>query len=308
MKLKRFTNNRDIREKTESREKAAAVKKTAGRQLIISSCLTFLCVLVLAAATMAWFANNRTVDSSGMQMQVETSPNLIIEKDPTLIASKTATDASFSTTFDTAAQTLIPSTHDWGTFNSNSQTPVASTTGLKYNCNPSVISAMTGEAKNDQTIYYNKSENNVDNSGRYYYTDYTVYIASVNKPLPVTNLVATLSSADTDEYDYQNAASVDFYLGATPTAGNYKGTLNLAGLDRTTADGTDVLTQVNILSGETLTDGYYNIPLNTSGYITVTMRFYFDGALEKEDGQAYVYSNGLTTDNFSMKVTFTAGE
>ena len=307
MKLKRFTNNRDIREKTESREKAAAVKKTAGRQLIISSCLTFLCVLVLAAATMAWFANNRTVDSSGMQMQVETSPNLIIEKDPTLIASKTATDASFSTTFNTAAQTLIPSTHDWGTFYSNSLTTVASTKGLKYNCNPSVISAMTGEAKNGQTIYYNKSENDTEN-GKYYYTDYTVYIASVNKPLPVTNLVATLSSADTDGYDYQNAASVDFYLGDTPAAGNYKGTLNLAGLDRTTADGTDVLTQVNILSGETLTVGFYTVPLNTSGYITVTMRFYFDGALKKEDGQAYVYSNGLTTDNFSMKVTFTAGE
>jgi hypothetical protein len=305
MKLKRFTNNRDIREKTESREKAAAVKKSAGRQLIVSSCLTFLCVLVLAAATMAWFANNRTVDSSGMQMQVETSPNLIIAQTAADIASASATDSSFSTTFSTAAQTLIPSTHDWGTFNSNSQTPVASTTGLKYNCNPSVISAMTGEAKNDQTIYYNKSENDTEN-GKYYYTDYTVYIASVNKPLPINGLTATLSSdnANTSTYDYHNAASVDFYLGSVSSS-NYKGTLNLAGKNYNNNDA--ALTEVSIISGS------YTVPLNTAAsdnYIKVIMRFYFDGALKKNasPSQAYVHSDGLTTAAFSMKVTFTAGE
>ncbi len=302
MKLKRFTNNRDIREKTESREKAAAVKKTAGRQLIISSCLTFLCVLVLAAATMAWFANNRTVDSSGMQMQVETSPNLVIAQSASGeggIDTKTATDLSFSTTFDTPAQTLIPSTHDWGTFNSNSETPVASTTGLKYNCNPSVIHPTTGEERTGRTIYYNKSENDSGN-GKYYFTDYTVYIASTDKPLPINGLTATLSSddANTSTYDYHNAASVDFYLGSVSSS-NYKGTLNLAGKNYSTGA---PLTQVSIISGS------YTVPLNTADSIKVIMRFYFDGALEERSGQAYVHSDGLTTAAFSMKVTFTAGE
>ncbi len=328
MKLKRFTNNRDIREKTESREKAAAVKKSAGRQLIVSSCLTFLCVLVLAAATMAWFANNREVDSNGMEIQVETSPNLVISDNIQTLAAMTSADAAFSAAFSSAAETLIPATHDWGTFNSNSETPVDSTTGLKYNCNPSVISPTSGYAKDStHTLYYNKAENDAT---RVYYKDYTVFIASINKPLPADGLVAALSSNDTDDYDYQKAASVDFYVDVmseddyedmvsanasdyTTMAAdyvddvcvddtNYIGTLNLA-----KKGFTDTLSNLSSLD---LAGGSTTVPLNTAGCITVVMRFYFDGALEKDTDQAtdqaYVYSNNLSTADFTMKVTFTA--
>ena len=308
MKLKTFGKKREAREETAAPTNATEVKKNAGRQLIVSSCLTFLSVLVLAAATMAWFANNREVNSGGMQMQVETSPNLVIAQSADGeggIATKTATDASFSTTFDTPAQLLTPSTHDWGTFYRAADTSVTSTTGLKYNCNPSVIHPSTGEERDGKTIYYNKSENDDENE-KYYFVDYEVYIASVSKPLPINGLTATLNSADADTstYDYHNAASVDFYLGSVSSS-NYKGTLNLAGLDYSVNDGSEPCTEVEIISGS------YTVPLNTAdsdNYIKVIMRFYFDGALQESDGQAFVYSDGLTTANFSMKVTFTAEE
>ncbi|MBP5166889.1 MAG: hypothetical protein ILP09_06485 [Oscillospiraceae bacterium] len=302
MKLKLFGKKREDREAAILQASAADVKKTAGRQLIVSSCLTFMSVLVLVAASVAWFASNRTTDSNGMQMQIETSPNLIIAQDAAAISAMTASDASFSTTFSTAARTLNPATHNWGNYPTPNGNGGPSSTGLIYNRNPSAVDTDTGEARTGSTLYYNDALNDSQN-GKYYYTDYTVYIASVSKPLPATGLIATLSSpnAALNSYDYHNAASVDFYLGSVSQS-NYKGTLNLAGKGFT--DSSSGLASLDLTGSTT-------IPLNTAAsdnYITVIMRFYFDGALEKGPGQAYVYSNGLTTADFSMTVTFTAAE
>lgn len=303
MKLKLFGKKREDREAAILQASAADVKKTAGRQLIVSSCLTFMSVLVLVAASVAWFASNRTADSNGMEIQIETSPNLIIAQVASDISTMTASNTSFSTTFTTAARTLNPATHCWDDdYPTPDNSAVEPSTGLIYNRNPSAIDAGTGEARTGSTIYYNVAENDLQNE-KYYYTDYTVYIASVSKPLPAAGLIATLSSPNAvlNSYDYHNAASVDFYLDSVSES-NYKGTLNLAGKGFT--DSSSGLASLDLTGSTT-------IPLNTAAsdnYITVVMRFYFDGALEKGPGQAYVYSNGLTTADFSMTVTFTATE
>jgi len=143
----------------------------------------------------------------------------------------------------------------------------------------------------------------VSGAEKEYYVDYTVKLASTDKTMSATRLYATMSSDDTDSHDYQNAASVDFYLDSVAEA-NYKGTLNLAGKSYTNSG--SAVTEVDLMTGSAQTP--ITIPLNTSGSITVVMRFYFDGGLEKTSGQAYVYSEGLSTDDFTMKVHFAAEE
>ena len=89
---------------------------------------------------------------------------------------------------------------------------------------------------------------------------------------------------------------------AAPSAANYKGTLNLSHQYTSATQ-----TPVNILGGAnpvTMT----TIPLNTNDYIQVLMRVYFDGALEKSSGQAYVYSNAISTDNIALNIHFAAAE
>lgn len=278
----------------------AAVKKTLAMQLIIPSLLMLTSLAVLAAATMAWFASNRETDSSGMQIQVDSSnPNLVIvdATDKTEDAANaevralTAADAQFAVTLTASGTTLAPATHDWA---------VGTATGLKYLRNPGAIDRVTGLQKaGAAALAYGAVPVYVNTDTRQYYFDYTVKLASTEIAMNYTALKATLSSPDlsaTAANEYQHAASVDFYLGSV-ASGNFLATANLKSPPH----------EVTLLN----TSG--TIPLNTTAApadccITIVMRFYFDGALEKTAGQAYVHSDNLTTANFNMAVSFEAVE
>ena len=129
-----------------------------------------------------------------------------------------------------------------------------------------------------------------------YFVDFTVYIASTEKPLEVSSLDVTIvspASLDSD-LNYLNAASIDLYLNEISNEG-YCGTISVANKNT-----------VDLFAGQ---GG--EIPLNTStsGYITVIMRCYFDGALTYMDGtteRAYINSYNVKTNGINLGVKFSA--
>lgn len=297
-------------------EAKTATAQALSRQLRITALTLVFTMGMIVAVTIAWFAMNKNVDSGGMQMNVETNPNLVIADSAAGIAAATATDAYTSVSFTPEANLkLVPATY-YGT-----GSPYNSTTGLIYNTNPDDISMTTGHAKIDPstsqpyTGHEEAFEAVPSAASGPYYRDYEVYIASADQALEVSDaatkkwqLNATFSGelgaapTGTKQKDYKYAASVDLYLvddsGNTPTY-TYKGTLNLT---HQYTDGTQ--TPVDLLSSSTVT----SIPLNTSGYYRVLMRVYFDGAVNKSTGQAYVYSSNLDTNNITLNIHFEAKE
>lgn len=255
-------------------EMRAAVKQYR-KQIITTALMALLTLGVIAGSTTAWFASNRKVDANKMEMQVEASENLVISKEA---ADGYGVAVEFSNVRD--ERTFQPATHE-----------AASASGLKYNTNPADVSfehglSGTADLTFEDVLVANDSE---------YYIDYTVYIASMGKAFANQDLTAKLeiTKADGTEWegdraDYMQAATIDFYVGESSSA-VFKGKAALGGTAQT----------VTLLD-----DG--EIPLTTTP-IKVTMRCYFDGALEKTTGLAYVRSSGLTIgDVFALHVTFEA--
>lgn len=296
--------------------------KDLSRQLRITALTVLLTLGMLIGLTMAWFAMNKAVDADTMSVNVQTNPNLVITASAAEIP--TATSSSVTASFS-GTRVLTPATHVTPGANENwadqwpGYSPAPDYTGLKYNSNPSAISGATGYAKSGKTATFAPVP--VAENGPYY-RDFVVYIASVDQALDAesgnkwqlnASFDGELNTADEGEQnDYQYAASVDFYLGATPSAATYKGTLDLSykyGDHTATPNQT-----VDLFAGES---NVTSIPYNkaaSGNYITVTMRIYFDGALRKSAAdaqhaaQAYVYSNQISTDDISLKVHFEAEE
>lgn len=281
--------------KNENHPSQGKTPKQYSKQLIITALSAILSIAVLAVATAAWFANNRDVNASGMKIQVDTMASLVIHSDETQIASDPQTVVNF--TNDTNAPLLSPATH---------AVTSTSNTFLKYYNEPSSIDIKTGYGSNSDDKYTEVPLNS------HYYRDYVVYIASVgeaftNQDLKVTMTLTLMTSdgkavlGESDTKDYMKAASIDFYVGDTIDNSTYKGTLNAAGIDSNGGAKTELIL---------LTKG--TIPLCTGTPLKVTMRCYFDGALQKTAASdnnpavAYVRSAGLSIDDFSILVTFNA--
>ena len=230
---------------------APVTKATLTRSIVSSAfILTILSVAVLAYITTAWFSSNRKVDNTGVHMNIQTSPNMIIVnaedpdgtgttynaiaysnfKDLTTAAvdpynTNNATRVEFHDPYYNAEGTetlLVPVTHDDGGEYSKK---------LKYLRNPSIIGIESGVKTGNEYSYGNVTGPTVDGSN--YYIEHKVLIASASGVLPSSALKATLSAysvngtpennaaltaanhaelADSAANAYQYAASVDFYV------------------------------------------------------------------------------------------------
>ena len=247
---------------------------------------------------------NRTVTATGMQVTARASSSLVISN--TLAVGTAITQA-----FTAGPNELIPATHDIAVTAGTEDLTLA-TSNLKYNTNPQAVSAASGFKVGTTELTFGNAVNNTP-SGSYYFYDYVVYIAAAGGELDTADLTVKLgvtsainTNLATAAYDTWNACSVDFYVSEdTNTTGTYIGTLNLAntGLTVNATTGlyeTDALTLVD--------DGTIPVNGSTSDYLMVTMRVYFDGALEKSSGQAYVYSNSIATAGIEFSATFTAAD
>lgn len=265
----------------------AAIAKKFRRQLILTVISAVISLGVIAGATAAWFANNRTVESSGMQIQVESSSNLVIAK-----KDKVFTDNQFKVTFDPSPVPLLfPARH----IENGVTITGTDAVGLYYNTNPQDVSMEKGLEKGNTNLsfaYVPQSDHSP------YYVDYTVYLAASGREFTASSLTATLTlSPAADGYSYMNAATIDFYVN-----GSYAKTLNAAGLDW--RNNGNPLPSENLLSGNI----DFKLHTETANLVPVLMRCYFDGGLlvGGAGDTTYVHTQGLEKQNFTMSVAFTA--
>lgn len=249
--------------------------KALKTQLLAAIAMVLVASIALGSSTYAWFASNNKVTATNMQVTATTSESLVITND-TLPSATTGTITVASS--DTTATALIPATHDstWATH----------VTGLKYNTNPNIVSASTGLAEAGKGELSFADAANVA-GGATYYKDYTVYIAASGGEMTDQDITVKIDTP-TVLTTLPGATSVDFYsktvttTGAlTPADDTFKGTLNLAGLNPTTNDGTATKTELTISD--------VTIPkAGSSSAIAVMMRVYVDGALKKNDNTTFV--------------------
>lgn len=271
--------------------------KSLRKQLMAAIAMVLVAAVALGSSTYAWFAANRTVKATDMQVSATSSTSLIIANSvPT--ASDTATSVSATTT--ATVKELVPAQHD---------STIGTTTYLKYNTNPDQVDASTGLQETGKSeLEFSDAVNGTKDTDPHYYVDYVVYIAVAGAALSNQDLTITLSADKTggNLTDTLSASSIDFYVETVDSSStavelsNYKGTLNMAGKDAATNNGTATKTQFVVSD--------VNIPVNTatSGYLRVTMRVYIDGGLLKSAGQAYVYSNKVDTSSIKLVAQFDA--
>lgn len=255
--------------------------------------LFFLTCMLLASSTYAWISMNREVYSGGLVMSMETFPGLVISKESgygegqignALIESVNARlENNYTITYVSGREAMLPATHDWA---------VGTTTGLKYVSNLEIIGFLSGLPKGGASLSFTAVPEDPEST---YYIDFEAYIASVNKTMTNTDLIASLSlsgAALTAETEYLKATTIDFYVGSV-ASNNYKGSINIRD------SGTDTVN---------LTNDTHMIPLNTSGSIRVIARCYFDGALKENesDTETYVRSYDAGADKVRLKITFEA--
>ena len=265
------------------------------KKMMILSIVTMLCALAaLVSASFAWLSMNKETASNGMQMNVEVTPNLIINSDSAAIQAVGAPSSSdFTVTFNTAASSKKPAQHDPAD-TANKATDWTYSTGLKYVTNTTNVGVETGLAKAGALNYATASDSS-------YYVDYTVYIASAMSGQDiVATMTGSIAGSGAYKADTLAASSIDFYLGSVAKA-NYKGTLNQAGLDALVNDHSTTKTEVTILSNG-------DIPLNTSSYLTVIMRCYIDGGLLKDATHAYINSEKVDINDITINVAFAASD
>ncbi len=271
------------------------MSKIIRKQLIAAILSTILAATVFVSATFAWFSANSIVTATSMQVNAATSTALVISKE---LSVGTLTSVSF----ETGTNELTPATHDSTVTIDNTLSGVA--TGLKYNTNPSAVSAGTGYAAGETALTFDTAINDSP-TGNYYYLDYTVYVASAGSVMENTGLSAYAFTGVEITADTTKATSIDFYVSEdSANLGAYKGTLNLSNL--TAAANSDGITYYT--TNIQLLPNTSTIPQNnsTSDYLKITMRVYYDGALEKSAGQAYIYSDVVTTTGTAFNVNFKA--
>jgi len=249
--------------------------KKLKRQFRMTLILMLVSFMVLVGTTLAWFANNKQVDMTGMSTKIEVCPSLVISTD--LSKLKTTdflrnADSPFSVTTGSSVRSLEPA----------SQTS-ASKADLYYVKNLEDIVYDTGLKKSGKTLITAAAVANT------HYIDYTVYIASADKAMSCSSLTATFTSTSAVTPGCcLCAASVEIFVDSS-SGTTYKTTLNLA-----TTPG-----PIKIWDND--------IPINTSSPLTVKIRFYMDGALTKSGGaQAYINSKAVDLSSFTSKITFKA--
>lgn len=252
-----------------------------------------LMLIVVATVSVAWFSMNKQVDSNGMKLSVEVTPNLIIAKaledigdikgirDITQVNTAEAFSIDYS---DKSRANMAPATLDWA---------VGTATGLKYVTNTNEVDFSSGIVKTDKALQFAPVTVASDSK---YYIDYDIYIASAGKELVGYTLTANIfceSSINTHK-----AATVVFYQGE-PSAANYIGSIAVANRE---ADSVSFVLVDDI------------IPLNTDlskDPIHIIARCFFDGDLTDGDPvspKAYINSATVDTSNVDLKITFTAVE
>ncbi len=253
--------------------------------MLIPSLFTLVVLsFMLAVTSVAWLAMNKSVTSSGMQMSMDASPNLIIAKTS---ADVQATDAGatcagndYTITYDSGRSQMLASTLDW---------TVGTATGLKYVTNSVDVDFNSGYAKDGKTLTFAAVPASATSA---YYVDFDAYIAADGKAMENVKLVAQLDAGTAAQtYPHLNAATVVLYKDSVSSSNKIGNPIAVK--DQLTAS-------VDIsLPGNT-------VPLNTEGYIHIIARCYFDGALANGSGAAYVNSGEVTTDQISLNLTFTA--
>lgn len=260
------------------------LRKQLKKQSIKTLLYGFVLLFVLIFASYAWFANSKKVTSGEMAILSDTSPNLIISDDENQLKN-IDTSAGFTVNFSPLKEgaRMIATTHDWS---------VGTATGLKYNTNPEAVGYASGNKRGETELTFAGVPEANDKK---YYFDCVVYLASSRKELLTSDLYATFENADSDELkSYLNACSVDFYLGDVSES-SFRGTLNIAGQGKDTS-------KVSIMNGA--------VPKAGETPIKITMRFYFDGALQNEENpsRAYINSQDVSTSGVSVRVNFRAEE
>lgn len=260
---------------------------------LITLCLTFS-MFIFSTVTFAWLSANRKAEADQVEMQVDTYSNLVISDDSSEIQGADYTE--MVVTYTTNDTKYAPCTHDGA--------DGYKTEELKYITNLTEIDRTTGYKKtNGADLIYAKAANSTT-GGTQYYLEKTVYLASNSKEIESATLTGEIMSATKDVSGVATnissgtlmATSVDFYLVSGGTA-TYMGTSNVATKNKVSLFGVDG-------SSKNVAD---EIPLNTEGYITVLMRFYFDGALESStSGTAYVNTATLDLSKVTINVLFEA--
>lgn len=288
--------------------------------VLFKSSLLFLLALLIAVLSVsyAWLASNRTVDSDGVDMTLETSDNLIISNSPTEIVK-----ADFLTTTDNPFQThltfpgdvaLTPCTHvltngydhfPTGLIRPKDEISISPSSGLPAK------ESLLGDISN-----YSVAENVP--SGATYYIDQVVFIASAGEDLSNYHLYASI------EYDGKlderaKAITVDFYSWYPENASalqkaclsSFAGYNNAAHAEH--ANFMHYIGQncgyerVDLTNNPSVSQKpNYIIPSSTKehtapkigNYIVVLMRFYFDGNLLGTDGTARIKSTTVDSTLF----------
>lgn len=242
-----------------------------------------LAMLVMSTAatvtgTVAWFSMNKTVNAEGMLVRANGSGSIVISKYlasgtghgfPTTSTKSTAVDFA-----DATAKTLYPSTH------------VGSGTGLQYVSNGDKICYETGTAKSSAvTLTYNPVNSTTPSE---YFKDYDIFIAGDNREFPTQDIeIEFAPGVGTGLNNIDMAISIDFYYEAVSsgvqvssftfgTGGTFIGTLNVAGLDPVTNDGSTTQSKLTISN--------ITLPASGVGALAIKMRVYYDGALVDNAG------------------------
>lgn len=270
------------------------------RKLIPAFAMLLVSAIMMSTASFAWFTMGSTADATGMQITATADSSLIISTSTTYekfsVANNQAQVAS-------QTQKLYPATHI--TENDSAET---FTTLLKAPADTGKVDAGTG--------IYNGSEwvNATTSATGGNYIDYTVYLATAGQAMTGKDLYVTvkLPEGATEVTNYiHNAVTVDFWVATwnaeTETANTIQysnANVNLLTVDADAENAVELKIADNI-----------SIPLvvdnetdNTTSYVTVTMRVYFNGALEDANKTGYTYvRNQMITDTAAQfAVTFEA--
>ena len=270
------------------------MKKT--KILIPAMSVLALGMAAAVTGTVAWFSANNVVNASGMHMQSTTPASLVIGKTVADIQNKLrAVDLQSETTV------LSPAT-DAG--------DGAEDGALHYVVNGEDVNPDTGLADEGKTLNITGAPQNGT-----HYVDYQVYLASAGNAITAADtkkITVTLDFTDLEGHalteDTVQAMSIAFYVHAagTDTQGNFVAgsTLNKAGLDCAVNDGETERTSAVLF--QTSGNGGIEIPTYSGGTaVRIDMRAYLDGALLKEEGQAYVYTNSIDITAVNVLATFT---
>ena len=246
-------------------------------------------VVLVIAITYAWFAFNDRTTGNGMSITVKCPANLIITSDSSnwnpgvtelsrgLIPAEGSDDEPVPSVFATTHKSDSP-------------------TGLGYLRNSYEIDPGTGKPKeNKVAILDDVIESEVN--GKYYYIDYTVYVASFGEAFnSSTVLAASLIDDNENLLNLFKATSVDFLIkGNTDNDYTFAGTLNLANKDASNNGNTKAEVELNTGT----------IPLYTEGWFEVILRCYFDGNLNDTATKTYITTNevnALSTNSVTIGV------